>query len=152
MDLSNTKVLVIDKDDRTKNQLCQFLLKSGVLEDSLICCESTSEAMIIIESMGADLDMIFIEAKIKETDGYSVCSVINKCEELKIPFYILAYLDEFGPIRALSIRMQGFLKKPINFFALQAHIERWQELKSLEKKLFDVNFNLECACNGRRSN
>lgn len=147
--IEDIQALVVDSDDDYRNSLCDSLVEIGFKLENLICATTTAEAkeiLDIFEDRDAGIGLIFIEARLESVEGYSVCTIVQECNKMSIPVYLTAFVNEFGPIRAMSVRMQGFLKKPFNKINIRTHIERWLKILELEHSIL-TKFDIGCDCN-----
>jgi CheY-like chemotaxis protein len=113
--------LVVD-DHPINRLLMQALLSKAGWATAL--AESAAEAMAVLTS-GLRADVIFMDIRMPDVDGYAATRQIRHWEELtghaRTPIIALSadVLDETR-IRALAVGMDGFLTKPLLLESLTA--------------------------------
>jgi len=137
------KVLIID-DERDQIELLCLQLEDEYLP---IPAYSGKEA---IELVKAELpDLILLDLRLPESDGYEICSILKSDPEYRfIPIIVISgFIDKQNKIKATQCGADDFIHKPINRFELKTRIkslirikknyEALQESENRYKQLFN---------------
>lgn len=138
----SAKILVVDGDGETVNQLDGSLTRNGNI---LIKAKTGKEALEIARREQPDL--IVMEVNLPELDGYSVCKTL-RAEGFKSPIvFLTSRISEIDAVIGLELGAQDFIRKPIALNELIARIE--VQLKKVNKeaankiKVDDLEIDLE---------
>ncbi len=86
-------------------------------------------------AMAESPDVILLDLSMPEMDGFEVCSVIKKDDQLKrIPVIVLTALrtDSLSRVKILSLGAEAFLSKPIDRTELVAQVSSMARMKQSE--------------------
>src|SRR3972149_5728820 len=130
------KILIVDDLDSNRALLKTFLHPMGF---DAIEAENGKEALQYL--VDEKPDIILLDLKMPEMDGFEVCKIIKSNPETKfIPIVVITSLsDEESHLKALEAGADDFLIKPfnVNFF-----IARIKSLASM-KMLYDLNLEYQ---------
>ncbi|AKB33173.1 Sensory transduction histidine kinase [Methanosarcina siciliae HI350] len=125
------KVLIID-DERDQAELLCLQLEDEYLP---IPAYSGKEA---IELVKAELpDLILLDMKLPESDGYEICSTLKSDPEYRfIPIIIISgFFEDTTNMKAIQCGADDFIHKPLNRFELKTRIKSLIRIKKNYKAL-----------------
>jgi len=135
-----TKVLIIDSDDKTNQELNSLFSTHGYVP---LAATNSQDGYQILEDQRPDL--ILLEARLAELNGFDVCSKIMEDQETHhIPIIVLS--DGLSPekiIRAFECGCVDYVKKPFNSEELIARAKVHIELKISRDESMKTNRQLK---------
>lgn len=108
--MKSLKVLIVDDEPHARN-LLEILVKSWCSE--ILFARNGSEAIGICEKR-KDIDLIFMDKKMPETDGYEATRQIRLFNKDIIIIALSASHDESEQELAAEAGSNGFLHKPVD--------------------------------------
>lgn len=138
--LENMKILIIENNNKTRNQLKSFLRKSY----SVDVVDNGRDG--ISQARAAGYDAIILDLNLPDIDGSEVCSTLRD-EGLTVPILVLtSNTDPESKVTMLDMGADDYITKPFNFDELQARIRvalrRGQSL-GCNNKLFFQSLELD---------
>lgn len=90
-------------------------------------------------------DLILLDIKMPEMDGYKVCEILKSTQETcDIPIIFISALDEvMDKVRAFSVGGVDYITKPFQIEEVLARIEHQLTIKRLSKALKEKNEQLQ---------
>ncbi len=116
MIIYNSKILIIDSEDSTKQLLFNYL---SVLGYNVFLASTGKSALTILKKHKPNL--VILDIVLPTLDGYQLCSKI--CENFQTPLIILTALDDVSDrIRCLELGVDDYILKPFSVKELEAKI------------------------------
>jgi len=137
------KILAID-DQQDNLVTIKALLNINLPEYTVITASSGVEG--IMAAQNEQPDVILLDIKMPNMDGYEVCENLKKKEQTKrIPIIMLTAVrtDTASRVKALDLGADAFLLKPIDSVELIAQVHVMLRIKKAEDKLIKENIELE---------
>ena len=137
---SNSKILVIDDSPDNLRVLSAALAEHNY---DVRCAKSGAMAF---KSMEAELpDLILLDIRMPDVDGYEVCQRLKaNAETREIPVIFISALDAaFDKVKAFSIGGADYITKPFQVEEVLARVRNQLELQSTRTRLDHLNNELE---------
>lgn len=133
-------IMIVDNIFEEIQILSKILTRSGY---KVRCVKSGKEALESINDILPDL--ILLDVKMPELDGYEVFTILKKNEKTaNIPVLFLSGLNESGnKIRAFEVGGVDFITKPFKNKEIILRIKSHLEIRDLYLKLENVNKELQ---------
>lgn len=134
MDLENIKILAVD-DNKDNLTVYKGLLLEAFNNITIYTAMSGKEAINKVKEKSPDV--ILLDVKMPEMDGFEVCRIIKSYDSTNhIPIvFITAYDEKSAKIKALEVGGEAFLAKPIDEAELTAQIKAMIKIKAAEDKI-----------------
>lgn len=116
------KILVVD-DEASVRQLCIACVRHALGPDyEVVEAAGGEEAIALVEAEKPDL--VLLDVKMPEVDGFEVCQRIKSSTETKdVPVVFLTALGEESYVeKGLALGGDGYVVKPFNAVTLAAQI------------------------------
>lgn len=139
-------ILIID-DAMDDLQLFGRLMKP--LDVDMSFANSARKALDILESFTPDL--IVLDIIMPEIDGFELCKIIKKKESIKnIPIIFISAKDNIEDIaKGFTLGARDYITKPFMKEELVARVSTQLDIRVKEKKLRELNKNLEKMVDNR---
>ncbi|MCI7759878.1 MAG: response regulator transcription factor, partial [[Eubacterium] saphenum] len=113
------KILVAD-DEKEIAELVEIILKNEGHE--VYKCFDGAEALAVVNTLGAELDLAILDVMMPVYDGFDVCKKIR--ERFNFPVIMLtARTEDIDKITGLSIGADDYVTKPFNPLELAARVK-----------------------------
>ena len=110
------KILIIEDDEKLRNELEKFLKNNGYQTESLKTFENTIEDILQINP-----DLILLDINLPETDGEYICKEIRKKSNMGI-IIITSRDNEIDELLSINYGADHYITKPFNIQILLAKI------------------------------
>ena len=142
------KILVVD-DTPQNLELLSILLKRK--EFNVRCASNGSQALKLAQAGWADL--ILLDIKMPEMDGYEVCKILKQTEDTKeIPIIFLSALDNvLDKKQAFAAGGVDYISKPFQMEELLVRINNQLAIVAAKQKVCQLNLELEQRVRDRTS-
>lgn len=111
-------IMIVEDNDKIRNELCDFLNKNGYRADGPSDFENTLE--IIAKEKP---DLLLLDLNLPVVDGHFICREIRKNSDL--PIIIVTSRDsEIDELVSMNLGADDFVSKPYNLQILLARISR----------------------------
>jgi len=146
--LSKTKILVVDDTLQNLELLSTLLKRKGF---NVRCAINGSVALRVAQSGWADL--ILLDIKMPEIDGYEVCKRLKKAENTKeIPIIFLSALDNvLDKKQAFAVGGVDYISKPFQIEEVLVRINNQLEIVAAKERVCQLNLELEQRVRERTS-
>ncbi len=136
----NAQILIVDDTLENLNLLAIILTRQGYKVRKAI---SGKIALMGVENCLPDL--ILLDIKMPEMDGYAVCQQLKSSPRTKdIPVIFLSALDEvLDKVKAFKVGGVDYICKPFQIEEVLVRIENQLNLRQLQKELQTLNHHLE---------
>ena len=111
-----SKILIIEDDEKLRNELEKFLKNNGYQTESLKTFENTIEDILQINP-----DLILLVINLPETDGEYICKEIRKKSNMGI-IIITSRDNEIDELLSINYGADHYITKPFNIQILLAKI------------------------------
>ena len=140
MEESKKNILIIDDIPDNLTVLSELLIAEGYTVRPV-----TSGPAALKTIANAIPDLILLDIKMPEMDGFQVCRRIKADEKLKdIPvIFISAYGEETEKIKAFDAGGVDYILKPFHSGEIYARVKTHLSLAEAKKNLENLNYNLE---------
>jgi signal transduction histidine kinase len=138
--LSKGDILIIDDSPDNLRVLSTTLTEQGY---EVRCVKSGTIAMIGIQTSPPDL--ILLDIRMPEVDGYEVCRRIKADPgTAEIPVVFLSALDEvLDKVKAFQVGGADYITKPFQIQEVLARVENQLTIRRLQKQLIQKNQHLQ---------
>ena len=139
-DVTKGDILIVD--DTLENLQ---VLSSVLTEQRYKVRGVSSGPMALTAARSASLDLILLDIKMPDMDGYEVCRRL-KAEPgtREIPVIFISALDEpLDKVKAFEIGGVDYITKPFQIEEVLARIETHLSIRNLQKELQEANEHLE---------
>ncbi|GAB4191311.1 MAG: hypothetical protein Fur006_34330 [Coleofasciculaceae cyanobacterium] len=138
--MSKANILIVDDTPDNLSLLSTRLTERGYHVRSAI-----DGSMAIREAQAAPPDLILLDIKMPDMDGYEVCQKLkadrHTCE---IPVIFISALDEvLDKVRAFEVGGADYITKPFHFEEVLARVENQLTIRNLQKQLIEQNIRLQ---------
>ncbi len=135
-------ILIVDDDSFNRRILSATLKKEGYRVRSI-----SSGKMALMEVQIAPPDLILLDIKMPEIDGYQVCQQLKSdTKACEIPVIFLSALgDDSDKVKAFSAGGVDYITKPFQTGEVLARLENQLTISHLQKKLVAQNKSLMCS-------
>jgi len=132
------KVLIVDDDETNLKYLHFRLTKVGYDVSKAI---SGEEAISLLEEILPDI--ILLDIRMPDPDGFAVCEMIKKEERTRdIPIiFLTALTDTVDKIKGFQLGGVDYITKPINFEELNARVAAHLSLAKQHRELREANIS-----------
>lgn len=110
------KILIVEDDEKLRNELETFLNKNGFLAESLKEFQNT-----IADILTSNSDLILLDISLPYTDGEYICKEIRKTSNVPI-IMITSRDNEIDELMSLNYGADQYVTKPYNIQILLAKI------------------------------
>ncbi|VXD16647.1 Histidine kinase response regulator hybrid protein [Planktothrix serta PCC 8927] len=133
-------ILIVDDTPDNLRLLSKTLSEQGY---EVQCAINGKLALMAVKHEPPDL--ILLDIKMPEMDGYQVCEVLKSQEKTAgIPVIFLSALDDvFDKVKAFTVGGVDYITKPFQVEEVFARIENQLTIRRLQKQLQDKNLKLE---------
>ncbi|MBD1829014.1 response regulator [Microcoleus vaginatus GB1-A2] len=133
-------ILIVDDTPENLQVLSATLLDRGYKVRGVI-----NGKMAIRAARSGSPDLILLDIKMPEMDGYEVCRQLKAQEETsEIPVIFISALDEvLDKVTAFQVGGVDFITKPFHVAEVLARIEHQLTIQRLKKQLLDRNTELQ---------
>ncbi len=137
---NNYKILIVD-DIPANIQILGNILSAQNFK--IAYAQSGKQALSVIEHQ--NLDLILLDIMMPYMDGFEVCRILkNQQETAEIPvIFLTAKADMESIVKGFEAGGQDYITKPFNAAELLARVNTHILLHEQEKKLKELNENLE---------
>jgi two-component system, sensor histidine kinase and response regulator len=143
MHLSNpTKGNILIVDDTPDNLR---LLSSTLIEEGYKVRSVINGAMALMGAQAAPPDLIVLDIKMPDMDGYEVCQRLKQLQQTReIPVIFISALDDvFDKIKAFNSGGVDYIQKPFHIEEVRARIENQLTIRRLQIQLQSQNDRLQ---------
>jgi putative two-component system response regulator len=140
-ELLDAKILIVD--DEIKNvELIKQVMEMGGYENIRFTCDPR-EVCVIYKSFWPDL--VLLDLNMPYMNGFQVMEELKKVEQRDyVPVLVMtAQTDRESRLKALQAGGKDFLLKPFDFVEVMHRIDNMLEVRLMQNKLRNQNFNLE---------
>lgn len=140
MDETKKNILIVDDVADNLTVLSELLIAEGYVVRPV-----TSGAMALKTIENGMPDLILLDIKMPEMDGFQVCRIIKADEKLnEIPIiFISAYGEEAEKIKAFETGGVDYIIKPFHSGEVYARVKAHLALAESKKTLAQLNYDLE---------
>ncbi len=133
-------VLVVDDIQDNLFILSSILQKKGYQVYTALNGKTAIET-----TMKHPIDLILLDIMMPDMTGYEVCSYLKSQEQIAdIPIIFMSALDEIDDkVKAFKMGGIDYISKPFQYQEVLVRVEQQLELRSVEKQLKELNFQLE---------
>lgn len=141
---SKGNILIVDDSPNNLRVLSTTLMECGY---EVRCVKSGSMAMIGIQTRMPDL--VLLDIRMPEADGYEVCQYIKaNPETAEIPIIFLSALDEvLDKVKAFQVGGADYITKPFQIQEVLARVENQLTIRRLQQQLLQKNQHLQQEVN-----
>jgi two-component system, sensor histidine kinase and response regulator len=134
--ISETTILIIDDSAVNLRLLTRILRQQGY---SVYC--ATSGAMALVSVQTTLPDLILLDIRMPEMDGYEVCRILKADPKTcAVPIIFLSALDEaIDKVEAFAVGGVDYITKPFQVEEVLVRINHQLQLKQLQKQLVEKN-------------
>jgi two-component system, sensor histidine kinase and response regulator len=143
MNLSNpTKgnILIVDDTPDNLRLLSSTLIQEGYKVRSVI-----NGAMALMGAQAAPPDLIVLDIKMPDMDGYEVCQRLKQLQQTReIPVIFISALDDvFDKVKAFNSGGVDYIQKPFHIEEVRARIENQLTIRRLQIQFQSQNDRLQ---------
>lgn len=137
---SHRNILVVDDTPDNLRVLSASLIERGY---QVRCAKSGTMALITAQKEPPDL--ILLDIKMPEMDGYQVCEKLKAVEQTRnIPVVFLSALDDvFDKVKAFAVGGVDYITKPFQMEEVVVRIEHQLALRLAKAEIYQLNIELE---------
>ena len=138
--LPKPKILIVDDTPQNLELLSTLLQRKGF---NVLCAANGLTALKLAQS--TEIDLILLDIKMPEMDGYEVCQRLKEVEETKeIPIIFLSALDNvLDKKEAFAVGAADYISKPFQIEEVLARINNQLAIVSAKQKIYQLNSELE---------
>jgi len=138
-ELPRGDILVVDDKPANVRLLSSMLTEQGYKVRSVI-----SGSMALTAARAAPPDLILLDVKMPEMDGYQVCQQLKADEKTRdIPIIFISALDDAqDKVQAFAVGGVDYVTKPFQVPEVLARVETHLALRNLQKQLQVANAKL----------
>jgi signal transduction histidine kinase len=131
-------VLIVDDNPSTVDLLSAILSPFGY---NILTAQSGKEALEIVDSDDADVDIILLDIMMPEMNGYDVCKIVKSSKETRmIPILVISALGDLNyNIKAMEVGAEGFIAKPFNNQLVIAYVKSLIKIKKLSDEVIKLD-------------
>ncbi len=139
-DASKAELLIVDDTLENLRLLSQMLAEEGYGVET-----AGSGARALATAQANPPDLVLLDIKMPEMDGYEVCAALKADERTRdIPIIFLSALDEtYDKVKAFTSGGVDYIIKPFQFEEVLARVEIHIALMSLQRQLQQANRELQ---------
>jgi diguanylate cyclase (GGDEF)-like protein len=139
LDLGSKNILVVDDTAANLRVLSAALTDRGY---QVRCTKNGSMALIAVKKEPPDL--ILLDIKMPEMDGYQVCEQLKAAPQTRdIPVIFLSALDDvFDKVKAFSVGAVDYITKPFQIEEVIVRIEHQLSLRAAKAEIAQLNAEL----------
>lgn len=127
------KILIVEDDEKLRNELEIFLKNNGYRTESLKIFDNTIEDILNIQP-----DLLLLDINLPEVDGEFICKEIRK--ESTLPIVVVTSRDnEMDELLCINYGADHYVTKPFNIHILLAKIESLLKRSNIEKIQDKIN-------------
>ncbi len=127
------KILIVEDDEKLRNELEIFLKNNGYRTESLKIFDNTIEDILNIQP-----DLLLLDINLPEVDGEFICKEIRK--ESTLPIIVITSRDnEMDELLCINYGADHYVTKPFNIHILLAKIESLLKRSNIEKIQDKIN-------------
>ena len=133
-------ILAVDDSKANLALLVQVLNNAGFMVRPML------DGAAALESVKVELpDLILLDVKMPDLDGYEVCRILKVCERTKdVPvIFVSAEYGTFDKVKAFGVGAVDYITKPIQVDELLARINTHLKIRNLTLELQTSNQNLK---------
>jgi sigma-B regulation protein RsbU (phosphoserine phosphatase) len=144
IDHSNSNILVVDDTPANLHLLSKMLSERGYRVRPV---SNGSMALSVVQVEPPDI--ILLDIRMPEMDGYSVCEHLKADEETRdIPIIFISALDAIqDKVRAFQVGGLDYITKPFHVEEVLARVEAHLALRSLQTQMQDANTKMMMELN-----
>lgn len=133
-------ILIVDDTPDNLRLLSSTLMERGYKVRSVI-----NGAMALMGAQAAPPDLIVLDIKMPDMDGYEVCTCLKADERTReIPVIFISALDEvLDKVKAFRVGGVDYITKPFEFEEVLARIENQLTIRNLQRQLKAQNTQLQ---------
>jgi diguanylate cyclase (GGDEF)-like protein len=137
---SHKNILVVDDTPDNLRVLSASLMERGY---QVRCAKSGTMALITAQKEPPDL--ILLDIKMPEMDGYQVCEKLKAIEQTRnVPVVFLSALDDvFDKVKAFAVGGVDYITKPFQMEEVVVRIEHQLALRLAKAEIYQLNIELE---------
>ncbi len=137
---TNGNILVVDDTPDNLRVLSAFLIERGY---QVRCVKNG--AMALITARKSPPDLILLDIKMPEMDGYQVCEKLKADEATRhIPVIFLSALDDvFDKVKAFEVGGVDYITKPFQIGEIAVRIQHQLALQAAKAEISHLNAELE---------
>jgi two-component system, sensor histidine kinase and response regulator len=137
---SNDNILIVDDTPDNLRLLSSTLTERGYKVRSVI-----NGAMALMGAQAAPPDLIMLDIKMPDMDGYEVCQCLKENQQTReIPVIFISALDEvFDKVKAFNSGGVDYIQKPFQIEEVLARIENQLTIRRLQVQLQTQNHQLQ---------
>jgi len=134
------RILIVDDDPQILN-----ILEEILRTDNYMVRPASSGRMALKEVFDEAPDMILLDVKMPDIDGYKVCQRLKSDERSRmIPVIFISGLDETeGKVKGFKAGGVDYITKPFRTVEVLARVKIHLDLRQLHKQLEDQNVQLQ---------
>jgi len=142
MNLNNNTVLIVDDEPENIQVISDFLENQGI---EVMVAKNGYDG--ISRAKKGQPDLILLDIRMPDMDGYEVCHRIKSDESIKnIPIIFMTGLTELDDkLKAFACGGVDYVTKPYQKSELLARVSVHLQLRNLQKELSEKNMTLEGA-------
>lgn len=138
-----SKILIIEDDEKLRDELEIFLNKNGYETNSLKKFDNT-----IQDILNTNSDLVLLDINLPNADGEYICKEVRK--ESQVPIIIITSRDsELDELLSLNYGADHYITKPFNIQILLAKIGsllrrtnmKYEDLEKIDAKDFILNLS-----------
>lgn len=139
-EMAKGNILIVDDTPNNLRLLSTTLTEQGYKVRSVI-----NGSMALMGVQAAPPDLILLDIKMPDMDGYEVCQHLKADEQTReIPVIFISALDEvFDKVKAFSIGGVDYITKPFQLEEVLARVENQLKLRRLQAQLQAQNHRLQ---------
>ncbi len=140
IDSAKASILVVDDTHDNLRLLVGMLSKQGYLVRP-----APSGALALITAQADPPDLILLDIKMPDKDGYHVCQELKtNSQTSEIPVIFISALDEvLDKVKAFAVGGVDYITKPFQFEEVVARIENQLTIRNLQRQLKAQNAQLQ---------
>jgi two-component system, sensor histidine kinase and response regulator len=139
-DVTKDNILIVDDTPDNLRLLSSTLMERGYKVRSVI-----NGAMALMGAQAAPPDLIMLDIKMPDMDGYEVCQRLKENPQTReIPVIFISALDEvFDKVKAFTSGGVDYIQKPFQIEEVLARIENQLTIRRLQVQLQAQNYQLQ---------
>jgi signal transduction histidine kinase len=140
VDTYKGNILIVDDQLENLQVLSQTLSEAGYKVKGAVKGE-----MALRASRSGNLDLILLDIKLPDMDGYEICQQLKEDEQTQnIPIVFLSALDEvLDKVRAFQVGGVDYITKPFQVEEVLARIQHQLTIRRLQNQLQEQNKTLQ---------
>ncbi|NJP10415.1 MAG: response regulator [Leptolyngbyaceae cyanobacterium RU_5_1] len=147
IDHSKGNILIVDDSPDNLRVLSAALLEQGY---EVRCVKSASMALMGVRT--APPDLILLDIRMPEMDGYDVCQRLKmNVQTRSIPVIFLSALDDvMDKIKAFEVGGVDYITKPFRILEVLSRVEHQLTIRRLQSQLVEQNHRLQQEIHERK--